>query len=71
MSHLSNSLLKRAILFFEPRILVEHINVDTENVEDRLNGLVRIHITYIIRATNNRHNIVYPFYFTEGTNVRI
>ncbi|PTN11649.1 GPW/gp25 family protein [Nitrosomonas aestuarii] len=64
-------LIKRAILFFEPRILVEHILVDTENETDQLNGLIRIYITYIIRATNNRHNIVYPFYFTEGTNVRI
>ncbi len=64
-------LIRRAILFFEPRISVEHIAVDSENKEDQLNGLIRIHITYIVRATNNRHNIVYPFYFIEGTNVQI
>lgn len=64
-------LIKRAILFFEPRIQVEHIDVDTENEEDWLNGLVRINITYTIRSTNNRQNMVYPFYFTEGTNVRL
>ncbi|MBX3630934.1 MAG: GPW/gp25 family protein [Nitrosomonas sp.] len=64
-------LIRRAILFFEPRISVEHIAVDSENQENQLNGLVRINITYIVRATNNRHNIVYPFYFSEGTNVRI
>ena len=64
-------LIKRAILFFEPRIQVEHIDVDTENEEDRLSGLVRINIIYTIRSTNNRQNMVYPFYFTEGTNVRI
>ena len=64
-------LIKRAILFFEPRIVVEQITVDTENEEDHRNGLIRIHISYIVRSTNNRHNIVYPFYFTEGTNVRL
>lgn len=64
-------LIKRAILFFEPRILVESIRVDSDNSEDILNGLVKINITYIVRVTNNRHNIVYPFYFTEGTNVKL
>jgi len=64
-------LIKRAILFFEPRILVESIRVDSDNNEDILNGLVKINIMYIVRATNNRHNIVYPFYFTEGTNVKL
>lgn len=64
-------LIKRAILFFEPRILVENIRVDSDNSEDILNGLIKINITYIVRATNNRHNIVYPFYFTEGTNVKL
>jgi len=64
-------LIKRAILFFEPRILVENIRVDSDNSEDILNGLIKINITYIVRVTNNRHNIVYPFYFTEGTNVKL
>jgi Bacteriophage baseplate protein W len=64
-------LIKRAILFFEPRIKVELITVDFENSEDLLNGFVKINIGYIIRATNNRYNIVYPFYFTEGTNVKL
>ncbi|SES70659.1 hypothetical protein SAMN05216326_10290 [Nitrosomonas marina] len=64
-------LVRRAILFFEPRVIVERIDVDSENENDRANGLIQIHITYIVRSTNNRHNIVYPFYFTEGTNVRI
>ncbi len=64
-------LIKRGILFFEPRILVENIRVDSDSSEDILNGLIKINITYIVRATNNRHNIVYPFYFTEGTNVKL
>ena len=65
------ALIKRAILFFEPRILVENIRVDSDSSEDILNGLIKINITYIVRVTNNRHNIVYPFYFTEGTNVKL
>lgn len=64
-------LVRRAILFFEPRVLVESITVDSDSKEDVLNGLIKINITYIVRATNNRHNIVYPFYFTEGTNVEL
>ncbi len=62
-------IIKRAILFFEPRITVEQVIVDSENQDDLLNGLVKIEVIYVIRATNNRYNIVYPFYFTEGTNV--
>lgn len=64
-------LVKRAILFFEPRVVVERITVNTANEEDSRNGLIRIHIDYIVRSTNNRHNIVYPFYLAEGTNVRL
>lgn len=63
-------LVKRAILFFEPRVVVENVEVVSDNHEDILNGVIKINITYIVRATNNRHNIVYPFYFTEGTNVK-
>lgn len=64
-------LVKRAILFFEPRVVVERITVNTANEEDSRNGLIRILIDYIVRSTNNRHNIVYPFYLAEGTNVRL
>ena len=64
-------LVRRAILFFEPRVIVESITVESDNANDILNGLIKINISYIVRATNNRHNIVYPFYFTEGTNVKL
>lgn len=65
-----SDLITRAILFFESRVSVESVTVDYENDEDFLEGLVRINILYTVRATNNRHNMVYPFYFTEGTNVK-
>ena len=56
--------IDRAILFFEPRILVDSIEVDIENVYQ---GIMTIEINYTIRITNSRDNMVYPFYFQEGT----
>jgi uncharacterized protein len=60
-------LIARAILFFEPRITVEKIMIEDA---DMLGGVIAISIDYWIRATNSRHNMVYPFYLTEGTNVK-
>ncbi|QRX85106.1 GPW/gp25 family protein [Glaciimonas sp. PAMC28666] len=60
-------LLKRAILFFEPRILVIDIVVE----EDESNsGQLNISLSYSIPQTNTRSNMVYPFYLLEGSNVR-
>lgn len=59
--------VERAVLFFEPRITLDRIAVDTT---DMLDGLVAINLDFHIRATNTRSNVVYPFYFREGTNVR-
>lgn len=60
-------MIERAILFFEPRITLQHIEV---NIEYMYEGLVTIHFDYMIRTTNSRSNMVFPFYFREGTNVR-
>ena len=60
--------IERAILFFEPRIRLDRVAVGTEEVYE---GLLRIRVDYIIRSTNTRSNVVYPFYFREGTNVRL
>lgn len=60
-------LIARAILFFEPRITLDRISMDTEHIVE---GQLRILLDYTIRTTNSRHNMVYPFYFIEGTNVR-
>lgn len=57
--------IERAILFFEPRIKTEDINFN----QDYENGLVEIRIEYLIIATNNRRNIVYPYYISEGTDI--
>ncbi|MCB1831395.1 MAG: GPW/gp25 family protein [Chromatiaceae bacterium] len=60
--------VERAILFFEPRIQLDRVSVDADQAYD---GLLQIQVHYAIRATNTRSNIVYPFYFQEGTNVRL
>jgi hypothetical protein len=57
--------IERAILFFEPRIKTDDISYNQDNE----NGLVEIRIDYTIIATNNRRNIVYPYYLNEGTDI--
>jgi hypothetical protein len=60
--------IRRAILFYEPRVVVEAIIADTTlALEGRLDFL----IDYTIISTNTRHNIVYPFYCLEGTDVQL
>lgn len=58
--------VKRAILFFEPRIDIEAIRVD---ITDAYDGMVHILLDYTVRTTNTRRNMVYPFYYREGTNL--
>jgi phage baseplate assembly protein W len=58
--------IARAILFFEPRIDVDQTKV---SVADAAEGRLLISLTYRIRQTNSRANVVFPFYIREGTLV--
>lgn len=58
------SLIEQAVLFFEPRVQLEHVGFD---VEDLLGGVLRIGLDYTIRTTNTRHNLVYPLYLEQGS----
>jgi phage baseplate assembly protein W len=60
--------IERAVLFYEPRITLESIDVNTEDMYD---GRLLIRLNYIVRRTNNRSNVVYPFYYIEGSLVRV
>lgn len=60
------ALISDAILFNEPRIIVNEIEIDSQ-VHD--SSFIEIKIDYTISATNNRYNYVYPFYLKEGTNL--
>ncbi|MBW6537325.1 MAG: GPW/gp25 family protein [Mariniphaga sp.] len=59
-------LIKTAILYHEPRIDVKKIDIDPT---DELNGVLLINIDYIIRTTNSRMNMVFPFYKEEGSEI--
>lgn len=61
-----SDLIKTAILYFEPRIDVEKIDI-TQG--DDLEGELLVILDYKIRTTNSRVNIIYPFYKGEGTNI--
>lgn len=55
-------LVTDAILYHEPRIKLERVDVsDSESVH----GLLLIRLDYTVRSTNSRYNMVYPFYLYE------
>ncbi len=47
---------------FQPMIITDSVNLEVKTDE----GLINIHINYIIRSTNSRGNYVYPFYLKEA-----
>jgi phage baseplate assembly protein W len=57
--------IQRAVLFFEPRIDLDHIDIDEGAAAE---GILYIDLHYVVRTTNSRSNLVYPFYFREATN---
>lgn len=54
-----------AILRFEPRIVLENVDIERDTV---LDGKLKISIAYLVSATNSRSNIVFDFYLGEATN---
>jgi uncharacterized protein len=60
--------IETAILYYEPRIDIEKIILNT-NLE--LEGIVLIEVTYRVRTTNTRYNFVFPFYKIEGTDINL
>lgn len=59
-------LIRMAILHFEPRIEVNAITLETAPDAE---GRIDITISYTIRATNSRYNLVYPFYRYEASGI--
>jgi hypothetical protein len=55
--------VERALVRYEPRIDVLKVRAQT-SVDSE--ALLLIHIDYRIRANNAFHNLVYPFFITEG-----
>ena len=57
--------ITRAVMLFEPRITLEEVSFEKKEEE----GVLLIKLIYTIVRTNNRSNMVYPFYLNEGTNL--
>ena len=58
-------LIRTAILYFEPRILLDGVVLIPVPTEGRID----ITLTYTVATTNTRYNYVYPFYLNEGVEL--
>jgi phage baseplate assembly protein W len=54
-----------AIYYFEPRITPENVTIESTAEE----GMILVNVSYTIRSTNARQNLVFPFYLDEGNLV--
>lgn len=57
--------ISRAVTLYEPRIELEDVSFE----EQPERGVLLVRLTYTVVCTNNRHNMVYPFYLNEGTSI--
>lgn len=55
------NLIETAILYHEPRIDAEAIDLQQDNAQ----GVLYIEVNYKVRGTHSRFNFVYPFYINE------
>ena len=60
-------LVKNAIVNYEPRIDLLSIDIDDSGDTE---GVYILNLSYQIRTTNSRYNFVFPFYKTDGTEVK-
>jgi hypothetical protein len=55
--------VQEALTLWEPRIELINVEVSTERADE---GRLLVSIDYRVRVTNNRFNLVYPFYLKGG-----
>ncbi len=65
MTMIETEILK-ALAYFEPRVIDVSVDVDDEEIS---NGKIIIDINYVVRATNNPNNLVFPYYLYEGVGL--
>ena len=58
-------MLKKAVLFFEPR--VELVQIEAQISSDDW-ACLQLLLEYRIRSTNTRHNLVYPLYLDQASH---
>ena len=56
-------IISSSLLFHETRLKLDKIEVSADRATE---GLLHISIDYIIRSSNTKHNMVFPFYVNEG-----
>jgi hypothetical protein len=66
MKTLITDRIKTAILYYEPRIKVDNVELIDEGEGE---GRIIIQISYRIRTTNSRYNYVFDYYMKEATEV--
>ncbi|UII31369.1 GPW/gp25 family protein [Fulvivirga ulvae] len=64
MIHDIRKTVANAILLNEPRIKTDEVQVLDTRLDE---GIITISVNYLVRSTNNRFNLVYPFYLNEAT----
>ena len=55
-----------SIMFYEPRIIAENIDVTGEDSADLFEGRFTISVEYSIPGVNSRFNFVYDYYLNEA-----
>jgi len=58
-------LIRTAILYFEPRVILDDVTFELVSAEGRID----LRVDYTVAKTNARNNFVYPFYLVEGSQV--
>lgn len=61
--HLMEEAVKEALMRWEPRIREIEVR---GRLSGSYSGVIEFHIGYVVRSTNSKYNLVYPFYISEG-----
>ncbi len=59
--------VENAILYYEPRIVAENVDVTAVDSFDLIEGKFTITVEYSIPQTNSRFNYVYDYYLNEAS----
>ncbi len=59
------SMLRLAILYFEPRIEIETLEARVSPTDW---ARIELDLVYLVRSTNTRHNMVYPLYLEQASH---
>ena len=58
--------VENAILYYEPRIIADKVDVTAADSFDLIEGRFTISVEYTIPETNSRFNYVYDYYLNEA-----